>query len=35
MMEKSYWEDYEIGEKMVSPGRTITEADLVMFSAFT
>ena len=34
-MEKSYWEDYTIGENMVSPGRTITEADLVMFSAFT
>ncbi len=34
-MEKSYWEDYEIGEKMVSPGRTITETDLVLFSAFT
>ncbi len=35
MKEKNYWEDYEIGEKMISPGRTITEADLVMFSAFT
>ena len=33
--EKNYWEDYEVGEKMISPGRTITEADLVMFSAFT
>jgi acyl dehydratase len=35
MKEKNYWEDFEIGEKIVSPGRTITEADLVMFSAFT
>jgi acyl dehydratase len=35
MKEKTYWEDYEIGEKMISPARTITEADLVMFSAFT
>ena len=34
-MDKSYWEDFEIGEKIVSPGRTITEADLVMFAAFT
>ena len=26
-----YWEDYEIGEKEVSPGKTITEAALTMF----
>ncbi len=35
MIEKSWYEDYEKGEKIVTPGRTITEADLVMFSAFT
>src|SRR5512137_2996243 len=35
LMEKSYFEDYSVGEKFVSPGRTITEADIVMFSAFT
>jgi 3-hydroxybutyryl-CoA dehydratase len=34
-MEKVYLEDYEVGEIFVSPGRTITETDLVMFSAFT
>ena len=34
-MERTYLEDYTVGEKMVTPGRTITEADLVMFSAFT
>jgi acyl dehydratase len=34
-MEKNHFEDYTVGEKFVSPGRTITEADIVMFSAFT
>ena len=34
-MEKEYFEDYELGERWVSPGRTITEADIVMFSALT
>jgi 3-hydroxybutyryl-CoA dehydratase len=34
-MEKNYFEDYTLGEVFVSPGRTITEADIVMFSAFT
>ena len=34
-MEKSYFEDYTVGELFVSPGRTITETDIVMFSAFT
>lgn len=34
-MEKLFFEDYFVGEKLVSPGRTITEADIVMFSAFT
>jgi 3-hydroxybutyryl-CoA dehydratase len=30
-----FFEQYEIGEKWVSKGRTITEADLVMFAAFS
>jgi acyl dehydratase len=30
-----YFEDYEIGQKMVTRGRTITEADLVMFAGLT
>jgi len=34
-MEKLFYEDYAVGEKMRSPGRTITETDLVLFSAFT
>lgn len=34
-MVKVYFEDYEIGEKILTPGRTITETDLVMFSAYT
>jgi 3-hydroxybutyryl-CoA dehydratase len=34
-MEKLYFEDYTVGEKMVSPGRTITETDITMFAAFT
>jgi acyl dehydratase len=35
VMEKLYYEDYTIGEKLRSPGRTITETDIVMFAAFT
>jgi len=34
-LEKLYFEDYKEGEVFVSPGRTITETDIVMFSAFT
>ena len=34
-MEKEYFEDYKIGEKFVTPARTITEADIVLFSAFS
>ncbi len=34
-MEKEYYEDYQVGEKFVTPGRTITETDLVLFSALT
>ena len=34
-MSKEYYEDYKIGEAFISPGRTITEADLVLYSALT
>lgn len=34
-MPKEFYEDYEIGEAFVSPGRTITETDLVLYSALT
>jgi len=33
--EKSYLEDFEVGEKTVSPGRTVTEADIVMFAGLS
>lgn len=34
-MEKSFFEDYTVGEKFISPGRTITETDITLFAAFT
>ena len=34
-MEKGYLEDYEVGERMVSPSRTMTEADIVNFAGLT
>ncbi|MDA8408522.1 MAG: MaoC/PaaZ C-terminal domain-containing protein, partial [Deltaproteobacteria bacterium] len=34
-MEKLYFEDYEIGETFITPARTITETDIVMFAALT
>lgn len=34
-MFDKYFEDFNIGERWRSRGRTITEADLVMFSAFS
>ena len=30
-----YYEDFQIGDKQVTRARTITETDLVLFSAFT
>lgn len=30
-----YYDDFQVGEKIVSRGRTITEADIVMFAAFS
>ena len=34
-MGKEYYEDYKRGEVIVSPGRTVTETDLVLYSALT
>jgi acyl dehydratase len=34
-VEKSHLEDFEVGEKATSPGRTVTEADIVMFAALS
>jgi len=33
--QKSYLEDFKVGEKDVSPGRTVTEADIVMFASLS
>ena len=33
--EKSYLEDFKVGEKAFSPGRTVTEADIVMFAGIS
>jgi len=33
--EKSFFEDFKVGEKAVSPGRTVTETDIVMFAGFS
>lgn len=32
---RKYWEDIEVGNEYVTPSRTITEADVVMFAALT
>ena len=34
-MTKDYYEDYKKSEVLISPGRTITESDLVLYSALT
>lgn len=33
--ERSFLEDFKVGEKAVSPGRTVTEADIVMFAGIS
>ncbi len=34
-MEKEYFEDYAVGERFRSSGRTITESDVVNFAGFS
>ncbi|MFZ5917998.1 MAG: MaoC/PaaZ C-terminal domain-containing protein [Chloroflexota bacterium] len=34
-MEKLWFEDYQVGETLISPGRTVTEADVVNFAGLT
>ena len=34
-MDREFFEDCCVGEKALSPGRTITETDIVLFAAFT
>ena len=33
--EKSHLEAFRVGEKTISPGRTVAEADIVMFAGFS
>lgn len=33
--QKAFFEDFKLGEKAVSPGRTVTETDIVMFAALS
>jgi len=33
--EKGYLEDFKVGEKAVSPGRTVAEADIVLFAGLS
>ena len=35
MADKEYFEDYEVGQKAISPARTITEADIHTFAGLT
>ncbi len=35
MTERLYFEDCHVGDRVVSPGRTITETDILMFAALT
>ncbi len=32
---RRFWEDIEVGERYESPGRTVTEADIVMFAGLS
>ena len=34
-MRGLYWEEWDIGAEFESPGRTVTEADIVMFSGLS
>lgn len=34
-MKKTYFEDYAVGDEFTTPGRTVTETDVVMFAGLT
>ena len=34
-MKKTFFEDFEIGDEFVTPGRTVTEADVMLFAGLT
>lgn len=33
MTEKTYFEDFQVGDRLLTPGRTITETDVMLFAA--
>lgn len=35
MQERNYYEDYDVGDVFKSPGRTVTETDIILFSGLT
>jgi acyl dehydratase len=34
-VKKTFFEDFEIGDEFITPGRTVTEADVVLFAGLT
>jgi len=34
-MKRTFYEDYAVGDEFITPGRTVTETDVVMFAALT
>src|SRR5262245_59208851 len=34
-MKKTYYDDFEIADEFVTPGRTVTEADVMLFAGLT
>lgn len=34
-MKRTYYEDYAVGDEFITPARTITEADVVLFGGMT
>jgi acyl dehydratase len=34
-MKRTFYEDYAVGDEFVTPGRTVTEADVTMFAALS
>jgi acyl dehydratase len=34
-MRRTFYEDYAVGDRFVTPARTVTEADVVMFAALS
>jgi acyl dehydratase len=34
-MKKTFFEDFAIGDEFITPGRTVTEADVMLFAGLT